>query len=66
MTDTPTTIQLVQSWPLKALIISFLLGIICAVWVFPPAPVTVTLGCEHVNALASANSSWYDGMVFWD
>ena len=66
MSDTPHTIQLINSWPIKALVISFLLGVVCAIWVFPPEPYIVTIGCEHTTTLvADAESSWYDPIAFW-
>jgi len=63
MTDTPHTIQLIQSWPLKALVISFLLGVVCAIWVFPPEPYIVTIGCEHTTP---PEESWYEPIAFWN
>jgi len=67
MTETPQTIQLNHAWPLKALIISFLLGVICTVWGFPPEPVIVTLGCEHINELIVSDDPWYAWpSTFWN
>jgi len=67
MTDAPQTIQLNQPWPIKAFLISFLLGAVCAVWFFPPEPVTVMLGCEHINELIVSDDPWYAWpSTFWN
>jgi len=66
MNQLPNSIQLVQSWPIKALVISFLLGVVCVVWLFPPEPVIITLGCEHINELVVSDDPWYSSMVFWN
>ena len=36
--NSPDTIKLVQAWPMKLVLISFLVGVLAGVWLFPPAP----------------------------